>query len=378
MAGDPLYEPLGLDRGALATAPRGRRWPLWLGALAVVAVLAGVASIAAARRDHGPDPAVAVVAIDQAPTGSTESGAAAPAQLAEAVPPPAAAKIVTLDPQTPSVSGTTVEMENGVRIVRFNPTASSAAITIPVEGSAAAGLTPAPDPRLVEKTTNGLLPRIGADGRRPADVYARPASVASGPRVAVLLTGMGVDQMATADAGRRLPPDLSFAFAPGAADVAAQVAEARRAGHEVFLDLTRFASQSDAAGEGMAALHRSMARFAGYAGALLDGQTADTVVRDVAGRGVQPLFDGAGTTNDGLAPRADMLIDNGPDGTAFAGTLDRLVALARTRGSAVAIVRDGAGAEASLATLVARLAAQGVTLVPVTSLVAEQGRRAAR
>ena len=73
-----------------------------------------------------------------------------------------------------------------------------------------------------------------------------------------------------------------------------------------------------------------------------------------------------------------MLIDEARAATASAGSLDRLVALARTKGSAVAVVRDAAGAQAGLAALAAGLAAQGVALVPVTSLAAEQGRRAAR
>ena len=36
-------------------------------------------------------------------------------------------------------------------------------------------LAPRPDPRLIEQSRYGLLPRIGADGARPVDVYARAA-----------------------------------------------------------------------------------------------------------------------------------------------------------------------------------------------------------
>lgn len=378
MAGEPLYEPLGVDRREHGAGPRPRRWPLWLGALGAVAVVAGIASISLARHERGPDPAVAIVPIDLAPTGTTGTSAAAVAPPLGA--PPPTAKIVSLDPQGPSVSGNTVEVQNGVKIVRFSPAASSAAITIPVEGSPVPGLAPAPDPRLVEKTAEGLLPRIGADGRRPAAVYGRPAAAGTGPRIAILLTGMGVDQVATADASRRLPADVSFAFAPGAADVAAQVAEARKAGHEVFLDLTVMPEPAtgEAPRDGTAVLHRSMGRFVGYAGALLDAAAPQAIVRDFVGRGVQPLFDAAGKGNDGLAPTADMLIDNSLGTADIAVSLDQLVALARTKGMATAVVRDVAGAQAALASVTAGLAAQGVTLVPVTGLAAEQGRRAAR
>lgn len=339
-----------------------RRWPVWLVALAGVAVLAGVASVTSARRDRGPDPAVAVVAIDPAPTSATPARVAPPADPAQ----PPAAKVVSLEPQTPSLTGSAVEMQNGVKIVRLGPAASSASISLPVEPEAVAALSRAPDPRLVEKTADGPLPRIGSDGRRPADVYGRPAAATSGPRVALLVTGMGLDQMATAAAARRLPADVSFAFAPGTADAGAQVAEARRAGHEVFLDLTPGPdpASGDATVNGTAALHRSMARLVGYAGALLDAQSPDTVVRDFAGRGIQPLFDASGAAPAGLAPSADVLLD----AAAMAGGLDRLVALAQAKGSAVAVIRDGATAQDALTTLAAGLAARGVTLVPVTSL----------
>ncbi len=109
---------------------------------------------------------------------------------------------------------------------------------------------------------------------------------------------------------------------------------------------------------------------------LLDAAAPETVVRELAGRGVQPLVDAAGTPGGGTAPAADMLIDNARGATAVAAGLDRLVALARSRGSAVAVIHDGAGVQATLAALAAGLAAQGVTLVPARGLVAEQGRRA--
>jgi hypothetical protein len=37
-----------------------------------------------------------------------------------------------------------------------------------------APLPPAPDPALIQTTSNGPLPTIAADGRLPRDVYARP------------------------------------------------------------------------------------------------------------------------------------------------------------------------------------------------------------
>lgn len=346
---------------------------MWLAVLGPVAVLAVVASVTASRRDRGPDPAIAIVAIDPAPTSATAVKAAAPADV---IPPPTA-KVVSLEPNTPTVSGSAVEVQNGVKIVRLGAPASSASVTISVESDAGAALPRAPDPHLVEKTADGPLPRIGPDGRRPAVVYGRPAAVTSGPRVAMLLTGMGIDQVATAGAARRLPADMSFAFAPGTADVGAQAAEARRAGHEVFLDLTSATDvvAGEAPANGAAALHRSMARFVGYAGALLGALSPDIIVRDLAGRGVQPLFEASGGAPGEFAPTADVLID-AQDMAAAAGSLDRLIALVHTKGSAVAVVRDAAAGQGALTSLAAGLAERGVTLVPVTSLVNDGTRKA--
>jgi hypothetical protein len=79
---------------------------------------------------------------------------------------------------------------------------------------AAPRLAPAPDPRLVERTRYGLLPRIGPDGIRPAQIYARPAPPKTRPRVAILVGGLGISQSATAEAIAKLPPEVTLAFAP--------------------------------------------------------------------------------------------------------------------------------------------------------------------
>ena len=57
-----------------------------------------------------------------------------------------------------------------------------------------------------EKSKYGLLPRVGADGARPAEVYAGPFAAAKlrpgAPRVAMLVGGLGLD---AAPAGARSP-----------------------------------------------------------------------------------------------------------------------------------------------------------------------------
>ena len=82
------------------------------------------------------------------------------------------------------------------------------------------GLRPAPDPALVEQSSFGPLPRIGANGREPWQVYARPAdSGTDRPRVAVILSGLGLSSAATEAAIQGLPGEVTLAFQPFADNI---------------------------------------------------------------------------------------------------------------------------------------------------------------
>src|SRR6185295_5091704 len=59
-------------------------------------------------------------------------------------------------------------------------------------------LSPAPDPKLVRASAVGPLPIIGADGRAPWKVYARPFDAAdTRPRIAIVVAGLGLSGAAT-------------------------------------------------------------------------------------------------------------------------------------------------------------------------------------
>ena len=100
-----------------------------------------------------------------------------------------------------------------------------------------AGTALVADPALIETTDNGPLPRIGADGRTPLQAYAAPVSDATKPRIAIVISGLGISAKATAAALAKLPPQVTLAFAPYAADVQTWVTQARRQGHEVLLEV---------------------------------------------------------------------------------------------------------------------------------------------
>lgn len=100
------------------------------------------------------------------------------------------------------------------------------------------GLRPAPDPGLIESSPLGPLPRIGPDGREPWKVYARPFDDSdTRPRVAVILSGLGLSSAATEAAIQDLPGEVTLAFQPFAENVQQWIQLSRAAGHEVLLNL---------------------------------------------------------------------------------------------------------------------------------------------
>ncbi|HWC63268.1 MAG TPA: divergent polysaccharide deacetylase family protein, partial [Rhizomicrobium sp.] len=92
------------------------------------------------------------------------------------------------------------------------------------------------DPALVENSPSGPLPRIADDGRKPMNVYAAPAAPGKF-RIAIVVSGLGVSEKATAAALAALPSGVTLGFAPYAGDVQRWVNQARQSGHEVLLEV---------------------------------------------------------------------------------------------------------------------------------------------
>ncbi|MDP9128251.1 MAG: divergent polysaccharide deacetylase family protein [Pseudomonadota bacterium] len=97
-------------------------------------------------------------------------------------------------------------------------------------------MAPAPDGGLTEDTAEGSLPRIGSDGRQPWQVYARPFNTAdTRPRVAIVVTGLGLSRIETDAAIARLPANVTLAFDVQSRVVGAWCSRARQDGHETLL-----------------------------------------------------------------------------------------------------------------------------------------------
>src|SRR3569623_3560493 len=79
--------------------------------------------------------------------------------------------------------------------------------------------------KLSEKTRYGAIPRIGPNGAKPLAVFAQvkalPVNLKDRPRIAIVVSGVGISASGTADAFT-LPPSATIAVAPFAVDVARQ------------------------------------------------------------------------------------------------------------------------------------------------------------
>ena len=91
--------------------------------------------------------------------------------------------------------------------------------------------TTSPDPEAVP-------PSQSDSDEPPWQRYAAPLQdLPSGPKVAVVLMGLGLDRAATEAAIDQLPASISLSFSPYAPDLGDWVQRARQRGHEVLLDL---------------------------------------------------------------------------------------------------------------------------------------------
>jgi polysaccharide deacetylase 2 family uncharacterized protein YibQ len=99
-------------------------------------------------------------------------------------------------------------------------------------------LAPAPDSDLIERSATGFLPVIGRDGRQPWQVYARPFDLNDKrPRVAVIISNLGISATQTDAAINHLPASVTLAYQPYSRRLGEWISLSRGAGHEVMLTL---------------------------------------------------------------------------------------------------------------------------------------------
>ncbi len=389
---EELDEPLGLGSGA-ATAPPVRRRRSTTGAAIGAALLAVVVVIfTLPRRElslNGEPFAVAKVEVVAAPRKPDAPDVTASVRQ-------------TTAPAAPAAQG---EPTGEVKVTRGSGGPPKPLI-IDVAQALGVKLAAAPDARLIERSEYGLLPRIGVDGARPIDVYARAVisdpDLGSGrPRLALVVGGFGLNAEGADHAIARLPGAVTLAFAPNGEAVEQQAARAREAGHETVLQ-ARLEESSGATGdlgshilkmsasdaENLDALHWQMGRFTGYVAVvndsggklMADQRTMAPILKEIAARGLgylddNPLSRGAPeVTLATPSARGDVVIDPNATPEAIDAALARLVALARQRGSAIGVASTTAGGVEHLARWTNGLDSKGVALVPLSALLAETPR----
>lgn len=267
-----------------------------------------------------------------------------------------------------------------------------------------ASLTPPPsilripdaDPALLMKTPLGQRPKIAADGRRAARVYARPFDNPDGaPIVALVVAGLGLNAELTERAINELPPEVTLAFAPYARDLDYWTKRARDAGHEIVLELPMEAHGGDPAMLGPAALLAERAsadniqrldwllsRFGGYFAVTnylggkfsTDRAAMDPVLAHLAAAGVAYIDDTGAARRNPAGPLAvvNRMIVAGADGTDARSArrdLGALAQIAQRGGEALGKTYAQPAALDALVEFVDELAEHGLLLAPASAVI---------
>lgn len=384
MATDDLTRPLGVD-----SAPR-RRWrlPVAEAALGAIALLLVGAALWVMLVDdpNGGEP-TAVASIDE------------PARIA-----PDAIGVMTPPPQ---------QQQRGPVIREAPPPQNAAAAPAPATREPEGGgvvirdptslqpisLASAPEPALLEPSAYGPVPRIGSDGRRPFDAYARPVGpvMPGTSRIAILVGGLGISDSGTEQALAALPGTVTLAFTPYGNDVARFVSNAREQGHEVLLQVPmepfdypnndpgpQALMTDDPPAENLNRLAWAMSRFPAFAGVVsymggrfvAEPSALQPILQELGRRGLMYVDDGssarsrAASAASGTLPFAavDVVLDGTADAEAIDARLQQLEGLARERGSAIGMASAIPASIDRISAWASDAANRGIILVPVTAL----------
>jgi hypothetical protein len=256
------------------------------------------------------------------------------------------------------------------------------------------------DPALLEPSTTfpgGQLPRIGPDGRRPMRVYAAFAPPPDArPRVALLLSGIGMSETDSLEAIRATPAAVSLAVSPYSFRPDRLLAAARAAGHEILVSLplepdrypiddpgNRALLTGNAPGVNDQRLEWALTRFAGYVGATgaLGGMRGERfggapelmapLLRELAARGLLYIDPRPGAPPPPLVAGrgVDEVIDEPAVRTVIDANLAKLEQEARDHGTALGLVDEPRPVTLQrIADWASTLASRGLVLVPVSAI----------
>ncbi len=264
-------------------------------------------------------------------------------------------------------------------------------------------LAPVPDPELAKKSDFGLLPIISPSGKMPWRTYARPfEDPLARPRIAIIMSEMGMSSSATKTAIQKLPGAVTLSFNPYARDLQNWIGQARAAGHEVLLQLPMepFGYPNNDPGphslltsltdrENLNRLEWMLGRFTGYSGvtnqmgsrftsSLQDMEPIMTVLKE---RGLL-FLDGRTSAKSIGAKVASQLgmpvavnnrfLDHKADRATIDKRLSELEKIARFTGSAVGVGYPYPVTMERIAVWAQSLNRKGIVLAPISAIVNKQ------
>lgn len=294
-------------------------------------------------------------------------------------------------------------LPNGAAIIKVPPPANDGQITISDPSTAPSNprFAHLPDNDLLEQYGEFRLPRRGPDGNRPFEVYARTWSGNNGPRVAILIGGLGLSQTGTKQAIEKLPPNVTLGFAATGNSLNRWMQEARREGHEVMLQIPmepyNYPANNPGLGtlqinasadENIAKLRRSLGKMTNYTGIVnfmggrmtADSRALQPIMEELTTRGLMYLDDGSSSrsmaaqvANASSTPfaGADIVIDAQRNKGQILKSLNELERLARGKGYAIG---TGSSFDVTIDAVNLWIAAarkRGIDVVPITALATD-------
>ena len=261
-------------------------------------------------------------------------------------------------------------------------------------------------PHITEETETGPLPVIAADGRQPWLEYSRGFKRADRkPRIALIITNLGLSDTYTKAALELLPEDITLSFSHVAPRLKNWVREARQKGHEILLDIpmepigfpkndpgraTLLTSSNEV--ENLNRLEHIMKQAGGYVGLLgtqgtkfmLHSETLLPVLRSIKQRGL--IYVDSRSTSRSLGPELassiqlpkafnNVFVDKEPSQEKIKNKLEELERIALKRRFAVGIAQPLPITIEILSQWAKGLKTKQIALAPITAIVDKQSQR---
>jgi len=265
-------------------------------------------------------------------------------------------------------------------------------------------LTHLPDPELFEETSFGQLPVKSSDGARALDIYSREPDTEGNfgvARLVIIVGGLGISQTSTDQAISALPSGVTFAFAPYGNSLPRWMKAARKAGHELLMQVPMepFGYPQTSAGkhsllanvderQNQQNLHWSLGRITNYVGVmnylggkiLTSPEVLTPIFEELSDRGLMFVDDGSirnsltksiSKTTRLPHTTAHMTIDSLRSRPAITKKLKELEEMAKRTGLAIGVATAFPETISQLAKFLKNAKKRGLEITPVSAIANE-------